>query len=261
MSKRPRSVCDMPWSQNISSYQIWDTLQIQKLQICSGLDLARTETRGQGHSDLEPVGNSQGPKMYLHTKYGTATIKFNNIGDLLWVQFFKTWLLRSRSQWLKTVSRIPWPQHISTNWFLGVICHIVGDMLITLCFACCRWVVLSVNCFCLHTTIMLTVCYINRQLGRGYHYSDTNACGESAASKKSIERGSARKNYLKILSTDIFSCLFFAFLNCKYTVWPWSFWSDPNLLQVWLLTCITADNSAGNFDIQWRSRHIIEKKC
>ena len=29
---------------------------------------------------------------------------------------------------------------------------------------------------------MLTVCYINRQAGRGYHYSDTNACGESAAS-------------------------------------------------------------------------------
>ena len=33
---------------------------------------------------------------------------------------------------------------------------------------------------------MLTVCYINRQPGRGCHYSDTNACGESAASKKCI---------------------------------------------------------------------------
>ena len=108
--------------------------------------------------------------MYLPTKYGTATI--NNIGDLLWVQFFKTWLLSSRSQWLKTVSGIPWPQHTSTNWILGLICHIVGDMLLTVCFACCRWVVLSVNCFCLHTTVMLTVCYINRQPGRGYHYSD-----------------------------------------------------------------------------------------
>ena len=48
---------------------------------------------------------------------------------------------------------------------------------------------LSVNClvgelFCsIHTTVMLTVCYINRQPGRGYHYSKTNACGESAASK------------------------------------------------------------------------------
>ena len=58
------------------------------IQICSGLDLARTETRGQGQSDLETVGDSPGPKMYLHTKYATATI--NNLGDLLWVQFFKT---------------------------------------------------------------------------------------------------------------------------------------------------------------------------
>ena len=58
------------------------------IQICSGLDLAGTETRGQCHSDLETVGDSPGPKMYLHTKYGTATI--NNIGDLLWVHFFKT---------------------------------------------------------------------------------------------------------------------------------------------------------------------------
>ena len=54
-------------------------------RICSWLDLARTETRGQGHSDLERFGDSPGPKMYLHTKYGTATI--NNIGDLLWVHF------------------------------------------------------------------------------------------------------------------------------------------------------------------------------
>ena len=48
---------------------------------------------------------------------------------------------------------------------------------------------LSVSClvgelFCLHATVMLTECYINRQPGRGYHYSETNACGESAASKK-----------------------------------------------------------------------------
>ena len=54
----------------------------------SGLHLTRTETRGQGHSDLETVGDWPVPKMYLHTKYGTATI--NNIGDLLWVHFFKT---------------------------------------------------------------------------------------------------------------------------------------------------------------------------
>ena len=55
------------------------------IQICYGLDFARNETRGQGRSDLEPVGDSPGPKMYLHTKYGTATI--NNKGDLLWVHF------------------------------------------------------------------------------------------------------------------------------------------------------------------------------
>ena len=63
MSKRPRSV-------------IWDDPKIYPhtkfgiptsnyIQICSGLDLARTETRGQGHSDLETVGDSPGPKMYL----------------------------------------------------------------------------------------------------------------------------------------------------------------------------------------------------
>ena len=36
----------------------------------SELDLARTENRGQGHSDLETFGDSPGSKMYLHTKYG-----------------------------------------------------------------------------------------------------------------------------------------------------------------------------------------------
>ena len=55
------------------------------IQICSWLDLARTENRGQGHSNLETVGDSPGPKMYLHTKYRTATI--DNIGDLLWCIF------------------------------------------------------------------------------------------------------------------------------------------------------------------------------
>ena len=41
---------------------------------------------------------------------------------------------------------------------------------------------------------MLTVCYINRQPGRGYHYSDTNACGESAASKKVAQLYQAKGN-------------------------------------------------------------------
>ena len=40
------------------------------IQICSELDLARTETRGQGHSDIETVGDLPGHKMYLHTIYG-----------------------------------------------------------------------------------------------------------------------------------------------------------------------------------------------
>ena len=40
------------------------------IQISYELDLARTETRGQGHSDLETFGDSPGSKMYLHTKYG-----------------------------------------------------------------------------------------------------------------------------------------------------------------------------------------------
>ena len=39
------------------------------IQISSELDLARTETRGQGHSDLETFGDSPGSKMHLHTKY------------------------------------------------------------------------------------------------------------------------------------------------------------------------------------------------
>ena len=32
------------------------------IQLCSGLDLARTGTRGQGHSELETVGTRQGPR-------------------------------------------------------------------------------------------------------------------------------------------------------------------------------------------------------
>ena len=40
------------------------------IHICSELDLARTETRGQGHSDLETFGDSPGSKMYLHNKCG-----------------------------------------------------------------------------------------------------------------------------------------------------------------------------------------------
>ena len=64
---------------------------------------------------------------------------------------------------------------------------------------------LLVNCFYLHTTVMLTVCYINRQPGRGYHYSETNACGESASSKKThLSRGNRGGLSLKYFSGQIF---------------------------------------------------------
>ena len=45
------------------------------IQRCSELDLARTETRSQGHSDMETVGDPPGPKMYLHL---CAKLKFTN---------------------------------------------------------------------------------------------------------------------------------------------------------------------------------------
>ena len=40
------------------------------IQIYSELDLAGTETRGQGHSDLETFDDLPGFKIYLHNKYG-----------------------------------------------------------------------------------------------------------------------------------------------------------------------------------------------
>ena len=39
-----------------------------------------------------------------------------------------------------------------------------------------------------HDRYANSICYINRHPGRGYHYSDTNACGESAASNKSKKK-------------------------------------------------------------------------
>ena len=83
-----------------------------------------------------------------------------------------------------TVAENSEPHSMTTTYIhkLNFGGNIVGDMLLTL------FCLLSVSClvgelFCLHTTVMLTVCYLNRQPGRGYHYSDTNACDESAASK------------------------------------------------------------------------------
>ena len=113
--------------------------------------------------------------MYLHTIYETATI--DNIGDLLWVIFFQDLTPEIKVTVAETVSDIPWPQHISTNWILGLICHIIWDMFCLLSVSC-----LVGELFCLHTTVMLTVCYINRQPGRGYHYSETHAWDEIAAS-------------------------------------------------------------------------------
>ena len=43
--------------------------------------------------------------MYIHTKYGTATI--NSIGDLLWVHFFQDLTLDIKVTVAKTVSDIP----------------------------------------------------------------------------------------------------------------------------------------------------------
>ena len=42
--------------------------------------------------------------------------------------------------------------------------HFSTNHVLTHCLACCRWVVLSQNWFApIHTTVMLTVCYINRR--------------------------------------------------------------------------------------------------
>ena len=56
------------------------------IQISSELDLARTETRGQGHSDLETFGDSRVQDVSTYQIWN-ATI--NKIGDLLWVHFFQ----------------------------------------------------------------------------------------------------------------------------------------------------------------------------
>ena len=56
------------------------------IQISSELDLARTETRGQGHSDLETFGDSRVQDV---STYQIRNATINKIGDLLWVHFFK----------------------------------------------------------------------------------------------------------------------------------------------------------------------------
>ena len=49
---------------------------------------------------------------------------------------------------------------------------------------------------------MLPVCFINRQAGRWYHYSDTNACGESAASQKSKKEGKDQESIQSSTTPD-----------------------------------------------------------
>ena len=56
------------------------------IQISSELDLARAETRGQGHSDLETFGDS---RVQDASTYQIWNATINKIGDLLWVHFFK----------------------------------------------------------------------------------------------------------------------------------------------------------------------------
>ena len=91
--------------------------------------------------------------------------------------------------------------------------HFCTNPVLTLCLACCRWVVMSLNFFVpIHTTLMLTVCYINRQSGRGYHYSDTNACGESAASKK----GHLKLIWITTRLTSLDICALTMFLKFNY---------------------------------------------
>ena len=80
---------------------------------------------------------------------------------------------------------------------------------------------------------MLTVCYINRQPGRWYHYSDTNACGESAASKN--------------MSGD--SCIMELFSFCKggyfnIHIWAWFgyFICSKRGISFYILSCFSNAN-------------------
>ena len=70
MSNSPRSVCVTRHDPKIYPHNKFRIPTSNYIQIWSELDLARTETRGQGHSDLETFGDSPGSKMYLHNKYG-----------------------------------------------------------------------------------------------------------------------------------------------------------------------------------------------
>ena len=74
---------------------------------------------------------------------------------------------------------------------------------------------------------MLTACSINRQLGRGYHYSETNSCDENAASKKVWVEKMYLENIGKIFTQHgagafkkelVRSSVFFFYLVVDHTV-------------------------------------------
>ena len=51
--------------------KVWIPTPNEK-QICSGLNLSRTEARGQGHNDLEKVGDTPRSKMNPQIKFWIA---------------------------------------------------------------------------------------------------------------------------------------------------------------------------------------------
>ena len=100
--------------------------------------------------------------MYLHTKYGATTI--NNIGDLLWVHFqdlspeIKV-TVDENSERLSMAPTYIYKMSFGVNMSYNMR-HALKTMFCLLSVSC-----LVGELFCLHTTVMLTVCYINRQPG------------------------------------------------------------------------------------------------
>ena len=136
------------------------------IQICSRLDLARPEIRGQGHSDLETVGDSPGPKMYLHTKYGTATINMkwyrrSSVGAIL-VQELTPEIKITVAENSERHSMTPTYIH-KLNLRVNMSYNMRHALNTIFCLLSVSYFVGELIC-CLHT----------RQLGRWYYYSETN---------------------------------------------------------------------------------------
>ena len=147
------------------------------IQICFRLDLARTETRGQGQGDLETVCDSPGPKMYLHTKYGTATINNKHYRRSAVGAFFQEPTPEIKVTVAENSERHSMtPKYINKlNLRVNMSYNMRHALNTIFCLLSVSYLVGELIC-CLHRTVMLTVCYINRQPGRWYHYSETNAC-------------------------------------------------------------------------------------